>query len=293
MNGRNKYLQKIGSHLFFRILFYGDDTWLRLFPNAFSESEGVTSFYVNDYTEVDNNVTRHLDAKLSDPRWDILILHYLGLDHIGHSLGGESSILISKLREMDKIAEQIFTTVLAHSPVLLVVMADHGMTTAGSHGGGSEAESWVPIVFLHSKIGVKRGGSLTELAKVQQVDLASTLPYFLKTEIPSSSVGLSLVPRLAQYWKLNEKTILSASLQSTKHFAKFMEDRALQRLYEVEEKLRCQEVRAYTAYVQSSQAAQITRQAQNEIIKSLEPTLGHLAYAGILLLIMVRGFARK
>lgn len=33
-------------------VFYGDDTWLRLFPNYFIRSEGVTSFFVSDYTEV-------------------------------------------------------------------------------------------------------------------------------------------------------------------------------------------------------------------------------------------------
>jgi ethanolamine phosphate transferase 2 subunit G len=36
---------------------------------------------------VDNNVTRHLDDELANKDWDVLILHYLGLDHIGH-LGG-------------------------------------------------------------------------------------------------------------------------------------------------------------------------------------------------------------
>ena len=35
-----------------RSVFYGDDTWLRMFPNEFVRSEGVSSFYVNDYTEV-------------------------------------------------------------------------------------------------------------------------------------------------------------------------------------------------------------------------------------------------
>lgn len=35
-----------------RLLFYGDDTWLRLFPAHFQDSDGVTSFIVSDYTEV-------------------------------------------------------------------------------------------------------------------------------------------------------------------------------------------------------------------------------------------------
>lgn len=35
-----------------RIVFYGDDTWVRLFPKHFMEYDGTTSFFVSDYTEV-------------------------------------------------------------------------------------------------------------------------------------------------------------------------------------------------------------------------------------------------
>lgn len=36
-----------------KMVFYGDDTWLKLYPNMFLRSEGTTSFFVSDYTEVD------------------------------------------------------------------------------------------------------------------------------------------------------------------------------------------------------------------------------------------------
>ena len=35
-----------------RILFYGDDTWMKLFPEHFVRMDGTTSFFVTDYTEV-------------------------------------------------------------------------------------------------------------------------------------------------------------------------------------------------------------------------------------------------
>lgn len=35
-----------------KIIFYGDDTWVRLFPKHFMEFDGTTSFFVSDYTEV-------------------------------------------------------------------------------------------------------------------------------------------------------------------------------------------------------------------------------------------------
>ena len=62
--------------------------------------------------QVDNNVTRHIKPSLSDPKWDTLILHYLGLDHIGH-LGGPTSPLVPpKLREMDDVIQTIHEAML-------------------------------------------------------------------------------------------------------------------------------------------------------------------------------------
>ena len=35
-----------------KIVFYGDDTWVKLFPDTFVRSEGTHSFFIEDYTEV-------------------------------------------------------------------------------------------------------------------------------------------------------------------------------------------------------------------------------------------------
>ena len=35
-----------------QLVFYGDDTWLKLFPDHFVRNDGTTSFFVSDYTEV-------------------------------------------------------------------------------------------------------------------------------------------------------------------------------------------------------------------------------------------------
>ena len=87
---------------------YGDDTWLKLFPNMFSRADGTSSFFVSvsgtslnnctidiailrsdfqDFTEVDTNVTRHVPLELRQSDWNGMIMHYLGLDHIGHKSG--------------------------------------------------------------------------------------------------------------------------------------------------------------------------------------------------------------
>jgi ethanolamine phosphate transferase 2 subunit G len=61
---------------------------------------------------VDRNVTRHVDVELQRNDWDVLILHYLGLDHIGHLAGPRSPLVQPKLDEMDDIVQRILLTVV-------------------------------------------------------------------------------------------------------------------------------------------------------------------------------------
>ncbi|VDP26599.1 unnamed protein product [Schistosoma margrebowiei] len=91
-----------------KIQFYGDDTWIKLFPKSFQAYEGTNSFYVNDFYEVDENVTRYISTLMTSPdTWDGLILHYLGLDHIGHIEGLKGSSIPKKIREMDEVIHSI------------------------------------------------------------------------------------------------------------------------------------------------------------------------------------------
>ena len=53
-------------------------------------------------------MTRHLDKELSNNNpWDVMILHYGGLDHIGHLMGPFSSVVPKKLKEMDGVVRRI------------------------------------------------------------------------------------------------------------------------------------------------------------------------------------------
>jgi ethanolamine phosphate transferase 2 subunit G len=42
---------------------------------------------------VDNNVTRNVAGELKNDDWNTMVLHYLGLDHIGHKGGPRRSVL--------------------------------------------------------------------------------------------------------------------------------------------------------------------------------------------------------
>ncbi|KAA1065404.1 major facilitator super transporter protein [Puccinia graminis f. sp. tritici] len=186
-----------------KAIFYGDDTWLRLFPSSwFAEVDGVSSFYVTDTEIVDYNVTRHLDHALSEKQqqeWDIAILHYLGLDHVGH-LGGSKSILMGpKQEQLDLAISRIFDGISKHDlrskkKTLLLVAGDHGMTDAGNHGGSSKEE--LSTALLLASPSFNRVGSLSaqkdEPERVQQVDIVPTLAMLFGTGIPPASIGVAI-----------------------------------------------------------------------------------------------------
>ncbi|XP_028271461.1 GPI ethanolamine phosphate transferase 2 isoform X2 [Parambassis ranga] len=190
-----------------RMVFYGDDTWVRLFPKHFMEYDGTTSFFVSDYTEVDNNVTRHLDSTLKRDDWDILILHYLGLDHIGHISGPHSSLIQPKLLEMDDILKKIHSALISKEaegslPYLLVLCGDHGMSETGSHGGSSEPEVNTPLVLISPAF--KRKVGMEKPGVVEQVDLTSTLALGLGLPISQNNVG-RVIPSVLEETSLRDQ----------------------------------------------------------------------------------------
>lgn len=54
-----------------KLVFYGDNTWLSLFPHIFERHDGTTSFFVTDFTEVIS--THHTSNKLY---YDYVMINY-------------------------------------------------------------------------------------------------------------------------------------------------------------------------------------------------------------------------
>lgn len=49
-----------------KLVFYGDDTWMKLFPGHFARTDGTTSFFVTDYIEVQKkNSIIHFSCKMT------------------------------------------------------------------------------------------------------------------------------------------------------------------------------------------------------------------------------------
>ena len=82
-----------------------------------------------------------------------MVLHYLGLDHIGHLAGPSSDLVPPKLEEMSEVIRRIHAglkvKVRPGEPApMMLILGDHGMSDAGSHGGASVSEVMTPFVFV-------------------------------------------------------------------------------------------------------------------------------------------------
>ncbi|KAL1838847.1 hypothetical protein VTJ49DRAFT_2170 [Mycothermus thermophilus] len=194
-----------------KLVMYGDDTWLKLFPGTFDRADGTSSFFVSDFTEVDNNVTRHIAGELRRDDWNTMVLHYLGLDHIGHKGGPKSPRMVVKQREMDGIIRQIYTAMESEEHLrstLLVFCGDHGMNDAGNHGASSAGETSPALVFISPKLSTLTGGLQSPLPEredfqyystVEQSDLAPTLAALLGFPVPKNNLG-ALIPEFLPFW---------------------------------------------------------------------------------------------
>lgn len=194
-----------------KLLMYGDETWLKLFPDTFDRHDGTSSFFVADFTEVDNNVTRNIAAELENNDWGLMVLHYLGLDHIGHKAGPTSSNMRPKQREMDGIVETIYKAIDSRDgfeSTLLVLCGDHGMNDAGNHGASSAGETSSALVFMSPKLRDISAGlpapaqprdEFDYYAMVEQSDIAPTVAALLGFPVPKNNLG-GLIPDFLPFW---------------------------------------------------------------------------------------------
>ncbi|KAK7514944.1 GPI ethanolamine phosphate transferase 3 [Phyllosticta citriasiana] len=181
------------------VVHLGDDTWHSLFPGLFDAelTRPYDSFNVWDLHTVDNGVSEHLFpylAPANSSKWDVLIGHYLGVDHAGHRYGPDHPAMTDKLQQMDGVFRRVVDTL--DDDTLLVVMGDHGMDSKGDHGGESDDEVQAAL-WMYSKRGIF-GRSHADFVQppatakerpVNQIDLVPTLALLLGLPIPFNNLG--------------------------------------------------------------------------------------------------------
>jgi phosphatidylinositol glycan class O len=200
--------------------FVGDDTWEDLFPNYFAESHPYPSFNTRDLDTVDNGCLKHLPSLVqrlrrlttagaaSDPELEVAVVHFLGVDHVGHTYGPHNAHMDAKLREMDAALQTVLEVLDASEGChAALIFGDHGMTNDGNHGGGTPEETHAAL-FVHASpaCGDMSNSAYLEqqtesewvsqtFASIHQIDLVPVIAIMLGLPIPFANLG-GLVPSL-------------------------------------------------------------------------------------------------
>ena len=225
-----------------RNIFLGDDTWHALFPEQFDHAQPFDSFDTRDLDSVDQGIERELwplltgsgaDTGDRNVSWGLFIVHFLGVDHIGHTHSASHPLMDARVRQMDRLMRAVVEAL--PEDALFLLMGDHGMTDDGDHGGATTKETDSGL-FVYSKrpfggdpnkrwnstLHAWEEGNLLEHRFqepriVAQVDLVSTISLLLGLPIPYSNLG-GIVPELfvrsnnwnelAEAWLVNSLQVM-------------------------------------------------------------------------------------
>lgn len=205
-------------------VFMGDSTWVELFPKRFKREYPSPSFNIYDLDTVDTNIRRILPKELEKSDWDVLIAHFLGVDHCGHKHGPNHPEMTRKLNEMDEVIR--FVIEKMEDNTTLIVIGDHGMTHSGDHGGDSE-EELNALFFMYSKdrplVAEEYQHNYNERT-MQQIDLVPTISTILGIPIPYSNLGtiqLNLMPDVEFSGLSKYQLLLIHGWQNAKQMSKY------------------------------------------------------------------------
>ena len=90
----------------YKIYLYNPNEWFiqsKYFPDSFERYYPYPSFNVKDLHTVDNGVMSHLIPEIERSDWDVIIAHFLGVDHCGHRYGPYHPAMAEKLTQMDVV----------------------------------------------------------------------------------------------------------------------------------------------------------------------------------------------
>jgi len=194
--------------------FVGDDTWVDLYPQGFTDAFPYPSFNTRDLNTVDGGCEKHIPdlvdrlRQKSQRRQDeleLMVVHFLGVDHVGHTYGPHNKHMDDKLRQMDQDLALILDTLddAIDSCHTTLIFGDHGMTEDGNHGGGTEEEI-AAALFVHVSKGcgalheehdgimeTQRQSELVHsvFGAIYQIDLVPTITTLLGLPIPFANLG--------------------------------------------------------------------------------------------------------
>ncbi len=130
-------------------------------------------------TRSDQNFIQAAADALASPA-KVVVLHWLGVDWMGHEHGGASGQYGAAARDADALVGLVASQARGR---VVAIVADHGHSAHGGHGGDERVVTEVPLVLKGPgvRVGVQVRGEAHQLA--------STLATLAGIAVPAASVG--------------------------------------------------------------------------------------------------------
>jgi phosphatidylinositol glycan class O len=279
-----------------KVGFVGDDTWEDLFTNYFTESYPYPSFNTRDLDTVDNGCLRRIPTLIeklrtsgeSESEMEVVIVHFLGVDHVGHTYGPHNQHMDEKLRQMDNalstVLDRLDESDRCHTAL---VFGDHGMTEDGNHGGGTVDETHAAL-FVHTSpacgqmsdtMNLERYSSSDwvseSFASLHQIDLVPVISILLGLPIPYANMG-GLIPSLLPGQSIQQMTCALAlnAAQIWRYLTVYSETaNRLPHLEDINEKLRLA-VRSYKDAIQQHHRTSVDGNVDADVVDKYIQTAG-------------------
>jgi hypothetical protein len=165
-----------------RVFLAGEAAWSHRYGQWAVETLALKDRGHHDTHDSDNKAFAATKKYIQKDHPDLLVVHFVGADHLGHPHGTKEidGPYANRLRELDVQIRELAELAKSHN-MAVMVMADHGMTDTGGHGGGEEKPRNAPFVWWGT--GVVQGGPTT----IPQQAVASTLAAYLGVELPAEA----------------------------------------------------------------------------------------------------------
>ena len=155
--------------------------WSNISRGIIETDINVTKLYPGDDEAVTNAICDYFNAGNAPT---LFFVQLDSVDHVGHELGSKSQEYYDQIETVDGYLGRIYDAIDANGLMedgLFMVVADHGHTLTGGHGGLTMRESQVTLAVAGKT--VKKGGKMD--TDTRNRDVAAIALYALGIEKPS------------------------------------------------------------------------------------------------------------
>ena len=178
-------------------IYLGTEVWLDHFSKQFTSVQSPwIGFNILDDHRNDAFILENIDEKLEDESIDIIVVHFVKLDHGGHSRLGISvpDRFEKYTKGIDKTMNAFMDKIEQHD-VMVLAFGDHGQNNIGGHSGAGEEETSSVMFFTQKEPFMS---TQKNRININQLELTSTFTNLLDTKLPYSNLG-TFIPELLQY----------------------------------------------------------------------------------------------